>query len=176
MTANWLQLFLSEAVRKNLCTQIYCTTCGAMEFRRGVLAALAEATDQRPRQSFDRETVVEVARALAAVEPPVNESSKFEEAVRCILIDLWSGIPLLDKDIERILSGSWCDDVLHRMQEHYEAKMAKRRAREEYEDPGNVQKRREEKKRLKQEQHQRRLAIKKERDRSWHEKHGKSSE
>jgi len=57
------------------------------------------------------------------------------------------------------------------MQEHYKAKQAARRAR--IEDETNAQKLNEEKKRLAQEKHQQRLALKKERDRAWRETHGK---
>jgi hypothetical protein len=59
------------------------------------------------------------------------------------------------------------------MQAHSEQREHARRVHEAFQDPANVQKRREEKKRLKQEQHEKRLALKKERDRLWREKHEK---
>ena len=172
MTSKWLEAYLAEAVRKKLCTKIHCTTCGAMEFRRGVLSALSIATGQHPRQCFDRESAVEIARALAEVKPNGDAPLSLEDAVRCLLVDLWSGIPLLDNDIEALLAGSWAGDILGRMKTHHEAREAERRARDEFQSPAAVQKRREEKKRLKQEQHEKRLALKKERDRLWREKSG----
>jgi hypothetical protein len=45
MTSNWLEAYLMEAVRKELCTKILCTTCGALEFRQGVLSALSRRHD-----------------------------------------------------------------------------------------------------------------------------------
>jgi hypothetical protein len=97
-----------------------------------------------------------------------------EDAVRCLLVDLWSGIPLLDRDIAALLAGSWAGDILQMMNEHHEAREADRRARDEFQSPAAVQKRREEKKLLNQEQHEKRLALKKGRDRLWREKHRKA--
>ncbi len=175
-TDNWLQSYLDESVRKNLCTQIHCTTCGAMEFRKGVFDFLMQARGQQLKNASEREKPVEIAKALAKVQPTSSDLLKFEEAIRCLLFDLCSGLPFLDNEIEAILSGSWAGDVLRRMQEHHKARQAVRRARAAFEAPENVQKRREEKKRLKQEQHQQRLVLKKERDRAWREKHGGISE
>ncbi len=168
MTTNWLQAYLIDATNRKLCTQIHCTTCGAMEFRRGVLHALTSATGQPLRQHFDRESSIEIARALSRVTPDDNALLSLEQAVRCLLFDLWSGIPVIDKDLEVLLTGSWAGDVLRRMKEHHEALQAARRAAAELQ--ANAPKRREEQKRLKQEQHEKRLAMKKERDRLWREK------
>ncbi len=171
MTTNWLQVYLIEAARKKLCTMIYCTTCGAMEFRLGVLHALTSATGQPPRQHFDRASSIEIARALSRVTPDDNALVSLEQAVRCLLFDLWSGISVLGNDLkylEVLLAGSWAGDVLRRMKEHHEAQQAARRAAAELQ--ANALKRRGEQKRLKQEQHEKRLAIKKERDRLWREK------
>ena len=41
MEHNWLQAYLIESIDKRLCTSIYCTTCGAQEFRHGLLDAVA---------------------------------------------------------------------------------------------------------------------------------------
>jgi hypothetical protein len=174
MTENWLQTYLVESVQKQLCTQIHCTTCGAREFRLGVLNALAKTVHQTPQGSFDRESVVQIARALAEVRPIPDELKTMEGAVRCLLFDLWSGLPFVYREVETILDGTWAGGVLVGMQEHHTATQEARRKLEEYEDPVNVQKRREEKKRLNQEKHQERLALKKERDRLWREEHGKT--
>lgn len=97
MSENWLQTYLVESVQRQLCTRIHCTTCGAREFRLGVLNALSKAADQPPRHAFDRESVVEIARALAEVEPIPGDLEKMEDAVRCLLVDLWSGLPSFDQ-------------------------------------------------------------------------------
>jgi hypothetical protein len=80
----------------------------------------------------------------------------------------------LDNEIEALLGGTWSGEVLQRMKEHHDAREAERRAREALEDPANVQKQRDEKRRMKQEQHEKRLTLKKERDRLWREKLGKT--
>lgn len=102
MTSNWLEAYLAEAVRKRLCTKIHCTTCGAQEFRRGVLDALSIATGRQPLQLLDRESAIEIAKALAGVS---RNHDPMEDAVRCLLVDLWSGIPLLDRDITALGAG-----------------------------------------------------------------------
>jgi len=72
-----------------------------------------------------------------------------------------------------MLAGSWAGGVLQAMKKHFAEREAKRSARAGADDPVNVERRREEKKRLKQEQHEQCLALKKERDRMWREKPGK---
>jgi hypothetical protein len=172
MTTNWLQTYLVEAVRRSLCTKIYCTTCGAMEFRRGVLVALTEATGLAPRQKMNHEAAIEITRALGAVTPDGTEGQTLEPAVRYLLFDLWSDI-FRRGEIEALLSDSWAGGVLRAMEKHNAARVAEHRDREEFQDPVRVQQRREEKKRLKQERHRERLALKEERDRIWREKQGK---
>jgi hypothetical protein len=87
---------------------------------------------------------------------------------------LWSGTPWFDHDIEVLLAGTWAGDILRGMKEHHEALEVERRARDEFQAPAAVQKRREEKKLLKQKQHEKRLALKQERDRLWREKNVKA--
>ena len=164
MGDNNLQSFLVSAVSRKLCTQIYCTTCGAMEFRQGVVLAVTGISTSSRRLS--RETILEIARALAGVTPVAGIS--LDDAVRCILFDLWSGMPYLDQEIEEILQGSWAGGVLQRMKAHHAALQAARKAEAEYQSSDAVHMRREAKRLLKQEQHSRRLEIKRERDKLWH--------
>ena len=171
---NWLEEYLVEAVRKNLCTRIGCGTCGAMEFRRGALNGLTNATGQGSHGRFDREAILAMARALAEVGPTTRDLAELEPAARCILYDLWSAMPALDQEIEASLAGSWAGSVLHRMKLHHAAREAVHRAEMERQDPAKIQERREEKKRIKQERHELHLARKKERDRLWHEKNTKT--
>src|SRR5437870_315093 len=100
MTDNWLELFLRDAVRKKLCTKIHCTTCGAMEFRQGILTALQMAASLPRRPTFDKISRTEIARALAEVRPKDGSSSEMDEAVRCLLFDLWTWVPTLDSNLE----------------------------------------------------------------------------
>ncbi len=173
MTANWLQAYLDEAVSKRLCVNIHCTTCGTLKFREGVLDALARATGQQRRQHIDWESRIEIAKALAEVTPDGSESWALEEAVRYLLVALRNGIPL-GLRLELVLAESWAGHVLDRMKEHHAGRNEERRERAEFQRPANVQTRREEKKRLKQEQHHKRLVLKKERDRLWREHHEKA--
>ena len=172
MAENWLQSYLIDAVQRNLCTRIYCTTCGAMEFRQGVFHALAKATNQQPSPLHDPESTVGITRALADVRPGSTDASRLEGAARCLVFDICHTIG--EAEAARILGESWGGNVLRRMQEHYRAEQAARRVRYEYEGPEGARKRREEKKRIAQEKHQQRLALKKERDRAWRESQHKA--
>jgi hypothetical protein len=99
-------------------------------------------------------------KALAGVTPLDWASDALEEAVRCILFESWSGIPMSVEELESLLPGTWSGDILRRMQEHHALREVARRARQDYENPINVQMRREEKKRVR-------------RSRAWYESHEK---
>ena len=62
--ANWRHAYLVDAVTRNLCTRIGCTTCGALDFRRGVLTALASVMGQPAEKRFDEQRALEIAHAL----------------------------------------------------------------------------------------------------------------
>lgn len=160
MKSEWLQAFLVEADRKHLCTKTYCTTCGAMELRKGVLAGLDAKCDNPWTLRHNRESTLELADALAGVD--CLPGGAFD-ALRCLLCDMWSGIPILDNEVERILGDSFAGMVLGMMKKHHAEREA---ARAEF-SPEKVKARRDAKRLIKQEQHSQRLARKQERDRLW---------
>jgi len=82
--------------------------------------------------------------------------------------DLWDQ-PIVRSDVEQLLAGSWAGDVLARMKAHHDAREKQRLEREAFEGPEGVRRRREER----QQRHRARLEAKRERDRQWHERHGK---
>jgi hypothetical protein len=164
---NWLQEYLAEAVAKNLCTRISCTTCGALEFRRGLLKAAARAIHGNSSERLDPGTASTILHALAHLQTPRQSQREMEEAVRMVLFDLWTSLMLHNN--EHLLGESWAGDVLQRMKAHYEAVLARSKAIAESQDPVLVQQRRLEKRNVKQQKHEERLAQKKERDRIWRE-------
>ena len=166
---HWLQTYLHESARRKLCTRIRCTTCAALDFRRGLLRAYGNVSGYSEVEFFDAFNAVGILRALATVKRPDDFSESIAAAVRCILYDLWLVLPV--PTVHSMLAGSWSGDVLKDMEKHNSERRAAQRAREEFEDPVRVQQRRDEKKRLKQKRHQQRLALKVERDRVWREKH-----
>src|SRR5215813_12946064 len=91
MSENWLQNYLVESVLRNLCTIIHYTTCGARDFRPGVLTALAKAKGESPKNRYDRDTAIEIAKALADIQPNTTQSITLIDAVRCLLFDLCGG-------------------------------------------------------------------------------------
>jgi len=144
-----------------------------LDFRRDLLRAYGNEYPLAEIESFDVLNAMGILRALAAVKRPDDLDGRITETVRCILYDLWSVLP--PPTVRSVLAGTWPGDVLKDMEEHHSKVQAAQRAREEFEDPVRVQQRREEKKRLRQERHQQRLALKVERDRIWREKHEKSN-
>lgn len=177
-TENWLQAYLVESVRANVCTRLHCTTCGGRDFRRGLAPSLAEACGQRYELPFGRESTLVIARPLAHVHPVPGEPWELEEAVQLILYEIWHtlGEVEAERELEPILEGMWAGEVLSRMKAHYRAREEARRRHNEQNDPERVRQRREEKRRLRQEKHEQRLAIKKERDRiSWERHKGNQS-
>ena len=124
----WLQLYLIESVRENRCTRVHCSTCGATQFRRGLLDALAKETGRGPMKHLDRAGANEVVRGFAAVASPAEAPDAVEEAVRCVLYDLWSGVPMSVEELESLLAGTWSGEVLKRMKAHHAAREAARHA------------------------------------------------
>jgi hypothetical protein len=169
---NWLQRYIAESVSRNLCTKILCTTCGATEFRQGLLAALATSSGQETVRRMGPGHAIAMAKALRQVEA-VSRDWKWEDAVQFVLYECWYAFrdEAGREAFEAILAGSWAGDVLARMKAHHQARMEAARRRQEANDPENVKARREQKKQLRQQQHAERLAAKAERDRAWREQH-----
>lgn len=165
---NWLQRYLEEAVKRKLCTQIHCTTCGAMEFRKGLLEELRQATGHELGLMFGGASAL--AHALAGVKPKDMAIRELDHAVRLILFEVWPflGTEEGESELTAILRGTWAASVLARMQAHADARKAARAALAEFE--AGAAKRKEDKFRLKQERLAARLTSKAERDRLWREK------
>lgn len=161
----WLQRYLSAAVRQQLCTKMYCTTCGATDFRRGWCAALGWASRYAPGDRTERARVL--ASGLARVKP--DERGRIEEAIELILFEVRSGVDLVSTDWRTILRGSWAESILHRMEEDarlYREIAAGRARHQEALQAAAAERRRE-----RQERHQARLAAKVEKDRAWRATH-----
>ena len=172
---NWLERYLETAIRNNVCVRIRCTTCGAEDFRLGLLGEYARATGKVASTvitfaRLNHDTAIDLAQALALVRPSKTDR-KFFDAVRFVLFDVryFIGGPWAEQELERILGHSYAGDVLERMKAHYNETQRARTAREDYQSPERVQQRREEKRRMNQQQHAERMERKKEKDRLWRE-------
>ena len=168
VSAEWLELYLIEAVDKDLCTSWGCTTCGAAAFRTGLRWRSAVGTGQAP-PPLNRERAIELAAAMAMVHPVHSNHWKLESVARFVILEIWSALDHNEKELESIFAGSWAGTILESMQKHDTARWAAQSARQEYESLAPV--RHEEKRREKEEQNRRRLAEKRERDRTWIEQH-----
>jgi len=100
MPENWLFEFLQRAVERDLCTKYLCTTCGAMEFRRGLWRA-AEANHC---------TETDVAQALAHIEGEAHSEDPFARALYLAVTEVCDAIG--EAAAARILAVSWAGRVL----------------------------------------------------------------
>jgi len=158
---NWLSDFLDQAVEKNTCFGINCTTCAAGNLRDGLLDALKEARDGKVEENLMGRLPVTLAEDLAELKPPRDHTRKYNEAIRFIINDL---SVMMGSDLKTVLEGSFAGDVYANMERHHRGVTEARRVYEEANDPEKVRQHREEKKQLKQQKHEERLARKKERD------------
>jgi hypothetical protein len=164
----WLQRFIERAVEENMCVQIHCTTCGAREFRQALWTAIGGATKSDTGPMFGNARAL--AELMVGLEKKEGYTYHHENVVRLMLFEIW---PFLGKEdgegeLDSIMCASWAGQVLARMKAHWTARREAQRAHAERE--ANAPKRREEKMRLKTQQHTARLAAKVERDRLWREK------
>jgi hypothetical protein len=171
VTENWLARYLVRSVQKNLCTKIYCTTCGGKDFRRGMLRAFTRATGQKLPLGLLPDAARAIAVALAGISFGADYDRRLDGAVRCLVFEL--ACIMGESEASTILDGTWAGDVLRGMQQHDSARLARQRALDEYNGPAAVQKRREEKKCVKQVAHEQRRLLKEEHDGLWHENQDK---
>lgn len=66
---SWLQAYLADAVARKVCVTIHCTTCGAQEFRRGLLQQLAVHGGEPGSQGLSPNLAHVLVLALATVQP-----------------------------------------------------------------------------------------------------------
>lgn len=177
---NWLADFFDLAASKNWCTSIYCTTCGARDFRLGLQRATARAMGKPAGfvrivgHPFDDEPGLVLARALAELPEPTPEQRKHHDAVKMTLHELWmasGGDATTHARLDPILKGSWAGRVLDGMFSHQAEVRAERREFEAFNAPEAVAARREAKRAAKAAAHAARLAAKVERDKAWRESH-----
>lgn len=168
----WLQRVIDQALEKGWCTNSFCTTCDAREFRNTVLKAAGRVAD-RPVDRAMLQTMAEVlqfrgplrstiARGLSSVEAAPAR----EQPVRSILTYLWSFA--WASEISAILQGSWAGSILEEMRAHEAGTERARVIRERENSPEAVEARKAEKRRVRAEAHAIRMAEQAEHNRRWY--------
>ena len=169
---DWLQQFISAAVRRNLCTRIFCTTCGAHEFRSGLMARLGVRPSELvavplPRLGANRaERLLDLMSELKPPEHDMFSRTLDSESMRLMIYECWSalgGDRALPAMLDR-LGQSWAGHVLRAMIVHEEERRRVWRAHEARSDPVKVHERRLQRKQEQQLAQEKRLLRKKERD------------
>lgn len=165
-SARWLEDVLERAVREGMCVRVACTTCGAAPFRTALRRAATESAGSSGMPTVPRGTTSPLVEALAALPPPPR---RFEEALRLILVDLWSGLGEQNfrTRVETRLEGTPVGGLLLRMREHSAEVERQRLAGEAWDTPAAVAARRAERKRLREAAHAERLRAKPARDAAW---------
>jgi hypothetical protein len=144
-----------------------CTTCGALEFRTGLMSSLTQAMGQPVASEIDLVRGRALARGLARLRPAPDRSSEWEQAVRLMLFETWrsADASTFERELEPLLAGTWAGDALTGMKAHERVRQDARQRHAQ--SQVRQQQERAEKLRLKQETHIERLERKKERDRLW---------
>lgn len=127
---NWLEAYLIDCIQRNVCTRVGCTTCGAREFRAGLLAETARQMHFLHLRRLTPDGATFIGQALAGIAPRDGmPDDKLESAVRFILTDIWAtlGESSAERTIAPLLSGSSSGDLLLRMQRHHAAAAVRRR-------------------------------------------------
>jgi hypothetical protein len=90
-----------------LCTKIHCTTCGARDFRIGLLNQLQASTGIPAHGLFTAKAALALGEALAGIE--AESSLEIEDAIRCILYDAWNVLPhtTFEQEFVPRLASSW---------------------------------------------------------------------
>lgn len=161
--ADWLTCYIETAISKKFCTNLYCTTCGATDFRKGLLRAASRASKAGLETHLNIEIAHTIAKALSGIS--AQHELEWVSAVRLIIVDLKEALGL--RELGETLGNSWAGGMLADMSAHYEKSMERRREHERQQDPAFIQKNREEKRLKRQAQHEARIKKYKELGRIW---------
>ena len=95
---DWLQQFISAAVRRNLCTRIGCTTCGAGKFRSELMARFGvprsePTTVPLPPLGADRaERLLDLMSELKPPERTMSSRTLDSEPMQVMIYECWSAL------------------------------------------------------------------------------------
>jgi len=182
MTERWLEALILEGVSRRLCIQPVCSTCGSMEFRKMMLDRIPEAPGEHgPHRLQDPATATALLSALAEVRAPSSlptqlprsQTGAYVAAVRAIHFWISNARSVPYRETRELLGDSFAASVLSAMERHHAEQEARRSRHEKFNSPEQIEARRAEKARLRQEKMQGRRERKRERDRIWWETHEK---
>ena len=174
---NWLLSLSQEAVKKNMCTEVYCTTCGALKFRFELVKRSFENNNQkfpwngilttRNSRHYRRALRTPCLYNLRFVYRKnatyfiTKEISKLKDEelnkvpLRIIFTEIYQ--KPFENQIMDVLKNSPAETILLSMIKHSNDLSEKRRKKEVYESPQRVRERKKIKKELKAKAHQERV-------------------
>jgi hypothetical protein len=162
---NWLQNLISDAAEKNLCTQIHCTTCGAMKFRN--------AFSKLSRQNANGESTVtsltnSIIQALRQI--PYNADHRWIQPMRFVIYEL-NKLTRNQNQLCAELEGCWAGDILKSMILHYQERLEATAAHEQFCSPEAANERKAKEREQRKIKHEERLKVKQQRDIKWRLEH-----
>ncbi len=163
--SNWLENLIIDAVERNLCTQIHCTTCGAMEFRN--------AFSKLSRQNANGEsTVTSLSNSIiqALQQIPYNADHRWIQPMRFVIYEL-NKLTKNQNQLCAELEGCWAGDILKSMISHYQKRLEATAAHEQFCSPEAAKERKAKKLEQRKIKHEERLRMKQQRDIKWRLEH-----
>lgn len=160
--AGWLGRFVAHAVDNNWCVKIGCTTCGAGDFRKRLIAFASHGSRQL---STGKAAEIKAETVIIDELKMLQRNDLYRDAVILVLSDLRGGAFYYPNLVSQ-LQGCWAGEILEEMEKHARDRSERRREHDARNDPENVRLNREAKKKAKAEKHSARLAEKAIRDKA----------
>lgn len=170
MNEHWLHSYLLESVDGQLCTKPFCTTCGALDFRKGIRRQLSIHVGKPVPFTLTDDDALAICRELSLVVPSADEELKLDEALRCLLCDVAGSID--QRVMAEALGNSWAGIVLRRMRDHSRDREQESRRRKDFESPVACAERRRIRAEARRAAAELRQARKRDLDQAWHASHG----
>ena len=163
---NWIAEYVEAAGAAKICTRIHCTTCGALNFRQGLVRRASDVAGTNV-STWDDDLAALTAEGLVPMS--TDFTCRHIEATRFVFFELWSAIgdTAFRKIVEARVEGTPAGEILQAMRDHSARVELSRRIEAERCDPMIAQRRRDAKKVEKAAAHAARLAAKEDRDRAF---------
>ena len=163
--SSWLQNLIIDAVERNLCTQIHCTTCGAMEFRNAFSKLSQQNANGELSVTSRTSSIIQALRQI-----PCNADPHWIQPMRLVVYEL-NKQTKNQNQLCTELEGCWAGDILKAMILHYNERLEATAAHEQFCSPEAANERKAKKREERKIKHEERLRIKEQRDIKWRLEH-----
>ena len=170
----WVNDLINQTIEKGWCTQFFCTTCGAGDFKGSLRRHLDSVLGTRRFgvpfvfNSNDADVILEQLKSLKPID--FSDNYPREWVIMFLLYISWQTSPSDETtaSMSEKLDGTYAGSILSSMIKDYARITAERLEYERKQSPEYVAKMRAEKKARKQELHQERMRLQKIRSEKFH--------